>query len=60
MRDRPITKYYWVDEIKDNTVMSGHLACMGEMKDAYSISMGKSKGKGHFEDLAIDGRIILR
>jgi len=46
--------------MKENMVMSGHLACMGEKKDAYSISVGKSKRKGHFEDLAIDGRIILR
>jgi len=60
VRDRSITKYYWVDEIKENMVMSGYLACVGKKKDAYSISMGKSEGKGHFEDLAIDGRIIFR
>lgn len=41
-------------------MMSGHLACMGEKQDAYSISVGKSEGKDHFEDLAIDGRIIFR
>jgi len=60
VRDCPIIKYYWGDKMKENMVMSGHLACMGEKKDAYSISVGKSKRKGHFEDLAIDGRIILR
>jgi len=40
--------------------MGGHLACMGEVRNAYKISVGKPEGKSHLEDLSIDGRIILR
>ena len=54
------TKYYLGCKIKENMVMSGHLACIEEKKDAYNISVGKSEGKGHFEDLGVDGRIILQ
>ena len=56
----PVTIYYLGDKIEENAMKSGHLTCMGEKKDAYSISVGKSEGKGHFADLGIDGRIILR
>jgi len=37
-----------------------HVACMGERSGAYRDLVGKPEGKGHFEDLGIDGRIILR
>jgi hypothetical protein len=32
---------------------------MGEMRVAYKILVGKREGKGHSEDLGVDGRIIL-
>jgi hypothetical protein len=32
---------------------------MGERKVAYRVSLGKSDG-GYFEDLGVDGRIILK
>jgi len=36
---------------------TGHVECMGEMRNAYSILVGK--GRDHLEDLGIDGKIIL-
>jgi hypothetical protein len=32
---------------------------MGEMRSAYKISVGKSEGRYHSEDLGVEGRIIL-
>jgi len=32
---------------------------MGEMTNAYSISLINLKGRGHLEHLCLDGRIIL-
>jgi hypothetical protein len=31
---------------------------VGEMRNAYDILVGKLKGREHFEDLGIDGKII--
>jgi hypothetical protein len=39
--------------------LAGYVACMGEMRNAYSILVGESEGKRLFEDLGIDGKIIL-
>jgi len=38
--------------------MSGHVACMGEMRNAYTILFRKPGGD-HLEDLGIDGKTIL-
>jgi hypothetical protein len=38
---------------------AGHLACRGEMRNAYRILVGKHERKGHSEDLGINGEIIL-
>jgi hypothetical protein len=32
---------------------------MEEMKNAYSISVGKPERKNHLEELGVDGKIIL-
>jgi hypothetical protein len=32
---------------------------MGEMRNAYNILVGKPERKNHWEDLSVDGRIIL-
>jgi hypothetical protein len=32
---------------------------MGEVKNAYSISLQNLKGRDHFEDLGVDGKKIL-
>jgi hypothetical protein len=37
----------------------GHVACMGEVINAYNILIGKPEGKNHLEDLGVDGKIIL-
>jgi hypothetical protein len=29
------------------------------MRNAYSILVGKPEGKGHSDDLGVDGRVIL-
>jgi hypothetical protein len=36
----------------------GQEACMMEMRNAYKISVVKSEGRDHLEDLGIDGTII--
>jgi hypothetical protein len=36
-----------------------HIACLGEMANAYKILLENLKGRDHLEDLGIDGRIIL-
>ena len=36
------------------------MACMGEGRSAYGCLVGRPDGKNHFEDLGVDGRIILR
>jgi hypothetical protein len=38
----------------------GHVACIGEMRNAYRILIEKSKGKNHLEDPSVDGRIIVK
>jgi hypothetical protein len=38
---------------------AGHVACMGEVRNAYNILVGKSEEKNHSEDLGVDGKIIL-
>jgi hypothetical protein len=32
---------------------------MGEMKNAYRISVGKSEGKHHLEGLVVDGKTVI-
>ena len=39
---------------------AGHVARMGEGRGMYRVWVGKPEGKGHWGDLDIDGRIILR
>jgi len=41
------------------TRSSGHVACMGEIRNAYKIVVGKYEGKNYSEDLGVDGRITL-
>jgi hypothetical protein len=38
---------------------AGHLTRMAK-KNAYKVLVGKSKGMKNFQDLIIDGRIILK
>jgi hypothetical protein len=38
----------------------GHVACMREMRNVYTILVGKPEEKNHLEDLGIDRRIILK
>jgi hypothetical protein len=37
-----------------------YVACMGDRRVAYRVSVGKSDGRRHAEDLGVDGRIILK
>jgi hypothetical protein len=46
--------------IKSRMRWVGHVLGMGESKGLYWVLVGKTEGKGPFEDLGIDGRIILR
>jgi hypothetical protein len=39
--------------------LAGHMACTGEMRSTYKVWLESLKGRDHFEDLGIDGRIIL-
>jgi hypothetical protein len=38
----------------------GHAACVGEMRNAYKILVGKLEGRDHSEELGVDTRIILK
>jgi hypothetical protein len=40
-------------------IRAGHVARMGEMRNAYKILIGKPEGKNHSEELGVDGKIIL-
>jgi hypothetical protein len=43
--------------IKSRTRWAGHVACMGRLRNFYSVNM---KERDHFGDLGIDGKIILK
>jgi hypothetical protein len=46
--------------IKSNRMKwAGNAACMGEMRNMYHILVGSLNGRDHFEDLDMDGKIIL-
>jgi hypothetical protein len=38
----------------------GHVACMGEGTGVYRVLVGRPKGRDHWEDLGVGGRITLR
>ena len=38
---------------------AGHVACMGEKKNAYRVS-GEGDEEYHLDDLGVDGSIILK
>jgi hypothetical protein len=40
--------------------MAGHVARTGDRRGAYRVWMGIPEGRNNFEDLGIDGRIILK
>jgi hypothetical protein len=40
--------------------LRGHVACMGDRRGVYRISVVKTEGKNHLENPEVDGRIILR
>jgi len=42
-----------------NMGRTGHVACMGKMRYAYNILIGKLKGKHHSENLGVYEKIIL-
>jgi len=37
-----------------------HVARMEETRNAYTVLVGKPKGRGHLADLSIDGWVILK
>jgi hypothetical protein len=46
--------------VKLRRMRTGHVTCMGEKRDAYTFVVGKLEGKKNFEDLGIEGKIILK
>jgi hypothetical protein len=47
--------------IKSGTIgWAGNVACLGERRGAYRISVGKTEAKSYFEDLDVDGMIMLK
>jgi hypothetical protein len=38
---------------------AGHVARMGQMRNAYSILVGKPDGKNHLENLSVDVKTVL-
>jgi hypothetical protein len=50
--------FIWV--IKSRRMrLAGHVGCMGTMRNACNILVGKLKGRNHLEVLGVDGKIIL-
>ena len=49
----------WVIKLR-RTRWAGHVAGVEERSGAYRVWWGNLRGKDHFEDPGIDGRIILR
>jgi hypothetical protein len=39
---------------------AGHVVCMGKGRGVRGFWLGVPKGRGHWEDLDVDGRITLR
>ena len=39
---------------------AGNVAGMGERRGEYRVLVGKSEGKNHFRDPAVDGRMMIR
>jgi len=39
--------------------MGGHVARMGEMKNAYNTLVANLKGRDHTEDIGVNGKITL-
>jgi len=38
---------------------AGNVARMRKMRNGYKILVGKPEGNNHWEDLSVDGKIIL-
>jgi hypothetical protein len=39
--------------------MAGHVARIGEMRNAYKMLVGNLKGGDHLEELSVDGKTLL-
>ena len=39
---------------------AGHVARMGDMRNAHRVLVGNLMERGHLEDLGVNGRIILK
>jgi hypothetical protein len=37
---------------------AGHVARMGDMRNAYKILIGKTEGRNHSEDIGVDGILV--
>jgi hypothetical protein len=53
------TKYYPGDQIK-NIALCGLVAYVGERRGSDRVWGGGAEGRNHFEDLGVNGRIILK
>jgi len=49
-----------IDSLYKVSRWAGHVARMGERRDAYRVLVGKPEERDHLEDPGVDGRIILR
>jgi hypothetical protein len=45
--------------MKSRMRLAGHVACMGEMRNAQKVRVRKSEGKTPLKRLGIDGRLLL-
>jgi hypothetical protein len=39
---------------------AGHVASLGDRRDACRVLVGRLEGKGHLKDLGVNGRKILK
>jgi hypothetical protein len=40
--------------------LAGNVACVGKMRNAYTVLTRKPQGRDHMVDLSVDGRIIVK
>jgi hypothetical protein len=46
--------------LQTGLLTSLNVACTGELRNAFNISVGKPERRDHFEDQGVAGRIILK
>jgi hypothetical protein len=60
IHNEELHKLYSSPNIIRRMIWVRHVVCMGEMRNVYTILIGKPEGRTQLKDLGIDGKIILK